>query len=167
MLLAKRRGPGARIFTKTEFAGAVVTPDTLSPTLSTQDMLSGPAHKIRGVSYPADERHHDLLLDMHRDMLAEACGSDVPYGYSSKYVRDTVARGDAWVYFISDALIASCYCGRSTRSGKSINILYTRKGFRRNSYAESLVGEVCRRLFEELEYVAFIQEVRRLRFIEG
>lgn len=158
-VVAKRRGPGARIFTETEFVGAVVTPDTLSPTPSAHKMLPNPAHEIRRVSYPADERHHDLLTGMHRDMFAEVRGSDVLYDYSSKYVRDTVARGDAWVYFIGDAPIASCYCGRPTRSGKSISIVYTKKRFRRNGYAESLVGEVCRRLFEELEYVAlFFQE---------
>lgn len=39
------------------------------------------------------------------------------------------------------------------RNGKKINAVYTRKGFRRNGYAERLVGEVCKRLLEELEYV--------------
>lgn len=156
--VAKRRGSDVRIFTEGEFVGAVVTPDTLSLISSTMEMLPL-AHEIRRVSYPTDEHHHNLLTGMHHDMFTEARGIDVPYDHSSKHVQDTVTRGDAWVYFVGGAPTASCYCGRSTRRGKCINVVYTRKDFRRNGYAERLVGEVCRRLFEELEYVMlFFQE---------
>lgn len=155
--VAKRRGPDAKVVTESEFVGAVVTRDTLSATASAQKALE-PGHEIRRVSYPADEHHHDIITGMYRSMFFEARNIDMPYDHSSKTVYDTVTRGDAWGYFIDGVPVANCYCGRPTRNGKSINVVYTRKGFRRKGCAEILVGEVCRRLLAELEYVTLFFE---------
>lgn len=157
--VTKLRGPDTKIITEVEVIGAVITRDTLSSTSLAPETLE-PSHEIRRCSYPADEHCHDTLTVMYRDMFSEARGIDVPYDYSSKTVRDTVMSGDTWGYFIDGVPVASCYCGRPTRNGKSINVVYTNKEFRKKGYAERLVEEVCGRLLGDLKYIT-------LFFLEG
>lgn len=158
--VAKLKGPDTKVVTEMECVGAVVTADTLSARASGLKSLPD-THKIRRVSYPADEQHHSLLTSMHRGMFLEARDQNLPHEFSSKSVHVSVSRRDAWAYFIGGVPVASCFCGRDTKNGKAVSNVYTKKDFRRNGYAEFLVGEVCRTLFEEgLGYVT-------LFFIEG
>ncbi|KAF7303163.1 N-acetyltransferase domain-containing protein [Mycena kentingensis (nom. inval.)] len=63
--------------------------------------------------------------------------------------RELLAHGLVWVYETTDQEIASiCAITRTSLRVAAITKVYTRFGWRRRGFAQDLVGEVTRRLFE-------------------
>ncbi|RPB00882.1 hypothetical protein L873DRAFT_1895425, partial [Choiromyces venosus 120613-1] len=131
--------------------GSAVTACTLSERAKkgVEGVLT-PDHGIVQVLFPRDEDKWLLpVAQMLREFHAEANDREFSIEYCTRGVRSMVSRGDVWVYVIGDRPVAGCYLNCPTRCGKSIGHLHTILEHRRNGYAETLVGEVCRRLLIE------------------
>jgi GNAT superfamily N-acetyltransferase len=146
-LAAQLVPPGKTVVEEEEFVGSVITKEGIvSWRKKGGGSLSDPRHGVWRVVYPRDEECHGLLVDMLRVVYDEARGVDMPLEHCEKTVEDMVSGGDVWVYTIAGEPVSACYLGTPTRRGKCICSVGTRAEFRRNGYAEALVGEVCWRL---------------------